>query len=121
MGSRTSEEMLSYGSAPGWPTTAEGWSVGGVAGLVRAAACGHKPAWDHLVDRFAPVVWSTARSYGLETDEAAEVSRATWLRLLENLGRIEHPDQVGSWLTATARQESLRALRLSGRRFEPRF
>ena len=42
--------------------------------------------------------------------DAADVSQITWLRLLERIDRIEHPDRVGSWLAATARNECLRSL-----------
>ena len=45
----------------------------------------------------------------LESD-AADVVQTTWLRLLEHIDRIEHPDRVGSWLAATARNECLRNL-----------
>ena len=34
----------------------------------------------------------------------------TWLRLLENIHKIENPDRVGSWLAVTARNECLRCL-----------
>ena len=34
----------------------------------------------------------------------------TWLRLLENIRKIDNPDRVGSWLAATARNECLRCL-----------
>jgi RNA polymerase sigma factor (sigma-70 family) len=37
------------------------------------------------------------------------------MRLVENLTRIEQPERVGAWLATTARRESLRVLRLSGR------
>jgi DNA-directed RNA polymerase specialized sigma24 family protein len=83
--------------------------------LVAAAAAGSRQAWDDLVDRFAPGVWSVARNHGLATDEAAVVSRATWMRLVESLNRMESPDRVGEWLAETVRRESLRLLRLRGR------
>lgn len=86
-----------------------------VTALVRAAACGDKSAWDRLVDRFAGTVWAVARSYRVSPSDAADISQTTWLRLVENLDRIQQPDRVGAWLATTARRESLRVLRLSGR------
>lgn len=86
-----------------------------VAALVRAAAGGDRLAWDRLVDRFAGTVWAVARGYRLGRSDAADVSQTTWLRLVENLDRIQQPDRVGAWLATTARRESLRVLRLSGR------
>jgi len=97
-------------SAPGYSPEA---TV--VVDLVRAAASGQKAAWDKLVDRFAPTVWAVARGHRLSAADAADVSQTTWLRLVENLHRIEQPERVGAWLATTARRESLRVLRLSGR------
>jgi RNA polymerase sigma factor (sigma-70 family) len=86
-----------------------------VGTLVQAAAAGDKRAWDRLVDRFAPTVWAVARGHRLNAADAADVSQTTWLRLVENLHRIEQPERVGAWLATTARRESLRVLRLAGR------
>lgn len=85
------------------------------ADLVRASASGDQEAWDLLVERFAATVWAVASGYGLSTADAADVSQVTWLRLVEQLDRIEQPERVGTWLAATARRESLRALGLAGR------
>jgi DNA-directed RNA polymerase specialized sigma24 family protein len=84
------------------------------AALVLAAAAGNQIAWSALVQRFAGLVWAIARAYGLPAAQAASVAQATWLRLAQDLNRIPDPAHVGSWLAATARQESLRVLRLGG-------
>jgi RNA polymerase sigma factor (sigma-70 family) len=81
---------------------------------VRAAALGDKNAWNALVERFASLVWAIARER-LGAADAADVSQTTWLRLVEHLHRIEQPERVGGWLATTARRESLRVLRLTGR------
>jgi len=86
-----------------------------VHALVKAAAAGDRQAWDALVERFAGTVWAIARGHRLNAADAADVSQTTWLRLVENLDRIEQPDRVGAWLATTARRESLRVLRISGR------
>lgn len=86
-----------------------------IADLVAAAAAGQKGAWDALVDRFAPTVWAVARGHRLSAADAADVSQTTWLRLVENLHRIQQPERVGAWLATTARRESLRVLRLGSR------
>ncbi|HEY5137005.1 MAG TPA: sigma-70 family RNA polymerase sigma factor [Candidatus Nanopelagicales bacterium] len=80
-----------------------------------AAASGDRASWDHIVDRFANLVWSVARSYRLSSDDAADVVQTTWLRLLDNLDRIEDAQRLGSWLATTARNESLHSLRRSKR------
>ncbi|MEX1007268.1 MAG: sigma-70 family RNA polymerase sigma factor [Acidimicrobiia bacterium] len=86
-----------------------------VAELVTAAANGDVDAWNELVERFAGMVWAVARSHRLSAADAADVSQTTWLRLVEHLGRIEQPDRVGAWLATTARNESLRVLRMAKR------
>jgi hypothetical protein len=83
------------------------------AGLVRGAAGGDQQAWDALVERFASTVWAVARGYRLSVADASDVSRVTWLRLVEQLDGMERPDRLGAWLAATARRESLRVLRLA--------
>ena len=88
---------------------------GDVAGLVKAAAHGDPHAWDRLVDRFASTVWAVARSHRLNAADAADVSQTTWMRLVENLDRIEQPERIGAWLVTTARRESLRVICMAGR------
>lgn len=85
------------------------------AELVRAACDGDRQAWDELVSRFSGLVWSVARGHRLAPADASDVSQTTWLRLVENLGRLRDPDRVGAWLATTARNESLRVIRRSGR------
>jgi RNA polymerase sigma factor (sigma-70 family) len=81
-----------------------------IARLVRGAAEGDLGAWERLVDQFARLIWSITADYKLVESDAADVCQTTWLRLLEHIDRIEHPDRVGSWLAATARNECLRSL-----------
>src|SRR6478735_4256542 len=83
--------------------------------LVRAAGSGDQTAWDHLVDRFSPMLWAVARSTGLNTADARDVCQTTWLRLLENLRNIEQPDRVAGWLVTTVRREAIRTAQRSGR------
>jgi RNA polymerase sigma factor (sigma-70 family) len=83
--------------------------------LIRAAADGDQAAWNAIVDRFQGLVWSTARAHRLSHADAAEVAQTTWLRLVENLGRIREPEKLAGWLATTARRESLRLIRVNGR------
>lgn len=85
--------------------------------MIRAAEAGDEAAWAAIVDRFAGLVWATARAYRLPPSEAADVSQTTWLRLVENLDRIKDPERLGAWLATTARRECLRHIRLRGREF----
>lgn len=86
-----------------------------VAALVRAAAAGDQAAWDRLVERYVGLLWRVARRHRLGDQDARDVVQTTWLRLAEHLDRLERPEYVGAWLATTARNESLRVLRLARR------
>ena len=43
--------------------------------------------------------------------DSTDVVRSTWLRLLENLRRIDDPELLPGWLAATARREARDLLR----------
>jgi RNA polymerase sigma factor (sigma-70 family) len=81
-----------------------------VARLVRQAASGDKHAWERLVDQYARLIWSITREFKLVECDAADVVQTTWMRLIEHINRLKHPERVGSWLAATARNECLRSL-----------
>jgi RNA polymerase sigma factor (sigma-70 family) len=85
------------------------------AALVTAAAGGDKAAWQALVERFGAMVWSIARGYRLSRADAADVSQTVWLRLAENIGKINNPERVGAWLATAARRECLQSIRTSTR------
>jgi RNA polymerase sigma factor (sigma-70 family) len=86
-----------------------------IAQLVRRAAAGDKVAWEGLVDQYSRLIWAMTRDFKLPESDAADVVQATWLRLLENIHRIEYPERVGSWLATTARHECLRHVASSKR------
>jgi RNA polymerase sigma factor (sigma-70 family) len=79
-----------------------------VASQVRRAAAGDKQAWGRLVDQYGRLIWSVTARFQLTESDAADVVQTTWMRLIENIDRIEQPDRVGSWLAATAKNECLR-------------
>jgi RNA polymerase sigma factor (sigma-70 family) len=78
--------------------------------LVRRAAQGDRAAWERLVDKYARLIWAITRDFKLGESDASDVAQATWLRLLENIDRINYPERVGSWIAATTRNECLRSL-----------
>lgn len=83
--------------------------------LLRAADQGDDAAWEELVDRFSPLIWSVARGHGLSTADAADVNQTTWVKLAEHLSRIREPARLGAWLATTARNESINLLRKARR------
>lgn len=90
----------------------------GARELVRAAAGGDEQAWNELVRRYAPLVFTVVRSYRLDPPDAADAFQTVWLRLVEHLDRLRDPAALASWLATTARHECCRVLRM-GRRSQP--
>jgi RNA polymerase sigma factor (sigma-70 family) len=86
-----------------------------VAALVRAAGAGDRAAWDQIVDRFAPLVWSVCRRHRLSDADAEDVGATVWLRLVERLDTIREPAALPGWLATTTRNECLAVLRAQGR------
>jgi len=95
------------GAGKGTPVDAET----STEALLAAASGGNQEAWDRLVDRFARLVWSIARSFRLSDADAADVCQTTWLRLVEHLDAIKDPDRLAGWLATTTRRESITVLR----------
>ena len=83
--------------------------------IVAAAADGDQMAWSVLVRRYGSMVMAIARGCRLNEADVAEVHQVTWLRLVENIRRIEQPERIGAWLATTAKRESLRLVRAKGR------
>lgn len=81
-----------------------------VTWLVRQASAGDTKAWEQLIERYGRLIWSITRDFKLRESDAADVFQTTWMRLIEHVDRIKHPDRLGSWLAATARNECLRCI-----------
>jgi RNA polymerase sigma factor (sigma-70 family) len=75
---------------------------------VRRAVEGDRQAWRRLVEQYGRLIWSITAKFKLAESDAADVVQTTWMRLIENIDRIEQPDRIGSWLAVTARHECLR-------------
>jgi len=108
---RLGAAMLPFGAMADPESTGEHAN----AALLRAAAAGDQQAWESIVDRYANLVWSVARSFQLGQSDAADVSQATWLRLVEHIADVREADKLGSWLATTARREAIALLRKGGR------
>lgn len=83
--------------------------------LVVRARLGEQSAWDQLVERFATLVWSVCRRYGIGGGDAEDVAAAVWLRLVERLGSIREPAALPGWISTTTARECLRVLRARSR------
>jgi RNA polymerase sigma factor (sigma-70 family) len=79
-----------------------------VAGLVTRARDGDGHAWDQLVERFVPLVWSICRRYRLSQADAEDVNQTVWLVLVEQLDKLREPAALPGWLATATRREALR-------------
>ena len=82
-----------------------------VTGLVTRARNGDRQAWDELVDRYAPLVWSICRWHRLEAADAQDAAQTVWLTLVEHLDSLRDPAALPGWLATTTRRECGRILR----------
>jgi len=82
-----------------------------VTDLVTRAVAGDKQAWDALVERYAPLVWSICTRYRLGAADAQEAGQSVWLHLVEQLGNLRDPAALPRWLATTTRLECARVLR----------
>ncbi len=81
--------------------------------LVDRAKGGDSEAWDELVERYAPLLWSVCRKHRLGRADADNVVQSVWLRLVDQLDRLRDPAALPGWLATTTRRECLRVLYMS--------
>ena len=89
--------------------------------LLERAARGDQSAWSDLVDRFDQMVWSVARSFRLDDATAKDVSQTVWLKLIENISKIQDPERLPGWLAITCRREAIRVSKLRDRTIPTEF
>jgi RNA polymerase sigma factor (sigma-70 family) len=83
--------------------------------LLARAQADDQQAWDALVERYAPLVWSICRRYQLADAHAGDVGRTVWLRLADQLDTVRDPAALAGWLATTTARECARALRAARR------
>jgi RNA polymerase sigma factor (sigma-70 family) len=76
---------------------------------------GDQRAWDAIVERYAPLVWSICRRYRLAGVDAGDAGQAVWLQLVDHLGQIRDPAALPGWLATTTQHECGRILRAARR------
>jgi RNA polymerase sigma factor (sigma-70 family) len=86
-----------------------------VVTLMTRARDGDQQAWDALVERYAPLIWSICRRYQLSSADAEDVAQTVWLRLVDRLDKVRDPAAIAGWLATTTRRECCRALRVARR------
>ena len=86
-----------------------------VTDLVTRARNGNKQAWDALVDRYAPLIWSICRRNRLSRADATDVGQRIWQQLVDQLATIRDPAAIPAWL-ATITQQECRRIRSAAHR-----
>ena len=82
-----------------------------VTDLVTRASTGDQQAWDALMERYAPLIWSICGRYRLGRADAEDVGQSVWLRLAGQLEMIRDPAALPGWLATTTSRECGRVLR----------
>jgi len=86
-----------------------------VAALVARVGDGDQAAWNELVERYSPLVWSICLRYQLNRQDIDDVGQSVWLLLVENIGNLREAAALPGWLATTTKHEALRVLRAAGR------
>ena len=86
-----------------------------VIALVARVGDGDQEAWDELVERYAPLVWSVCNRYQLNRTDIDDVGQTVWLLLVEQLGNLRVSAALPGWLATTTQRECLRVLRAARR------
>jgi RNA polymerase sigma factor (sigma-70 family) len=79
-----------------------------VVALVNRAAGSDPAAWNEIVERYAPLVWSICARFQLSNHDREDVGQNVWLLLVEQLGKLREPAALPGWLATTTHRECLR-------------
>jgi RNA polymerase sigma factor (sigma-70 family) len=82
-----------------------------VTDLVLRARDGDQQAWDAIIERYAPLVWSICGRYRLAGADAEDAGQAIWLSLVDHIGQIRDPAALPGWLATTTGRECGRLVR----------
>jgi RNA polymerase sigma factor (sigma-70 family) len=89
-----------------------------VIALVMRVCDGDQEAWNEIVERYSPLVWSICARYQLSRPDTDDVGQGVWLMLVENIRNLRQPAALPGWLATTTRNECLRILR-TARKYDP--
>ena len=86
-----------------------------VIALVARVGDGDQAAWNDLIERYSPLVWSICIRYQLNRQDIDDVGQSVWLLLAEQIGSLREPAALPGWLATTTKRECLRILRATRR------
>jgi RNA polymerase sigma factor (sigma-70 family) len=76
-----------------------------VTDLVARAGNGEKQAWDALVERYSPLIWSICLGHRLGDADTDAVGLRVWRQLVRQLDEVPDPGALAGWLAAAAWRE----------------
>jgi RNA polymerase sigma factor (sigma-70 family) len=91
------------------------WDDSSTADLVAYAKGGDVQAWNALVERFAPLIWSICRKYQLGRNDAEDVGQNVWMIFVNHLDSVRDPAALPGWLATITRRECFKVLRATSK------
>ena len=79
--------------------------------LVLGAREGHVDAFNALVTRWEKRIYNYLLRLAPDPDEAFDLAQETFLKVYQNLGRLDDPARFGPWLYRIAHNEAMSLLR----------
>ena len=86
------------------------------AELLRRCRARDTEAWEQLVARYERLIYSVALRNGVTPEDAADITQATFVALIDSLDRIRDEERLASWLMTVARRQSWRVRNASRER-----
>jgi RNA polymerase sigma factor (sigma-70 family) len=86
-----------------------------VSALVARVCDGDQEAWNELVERFTPLVFSICKRYQLSRHDTDDVGQSVWLLLVENIASLREAAALPGWLKTTTTREVFRVMRVARR------
>ena len=80
------------------------------ADLVPRCRAGDSQAWHELVTAYERLVYSVPRSYGLDREDAEDVTQTTFALLLSGLRSLRDDQSLVPWLGTVARRQTWRVI-----------
>jgi RNA polymerase sigma factor (sigma-70 family) len=87
--------------------------------LIAACRNGETDAWQRMVRRYEPLVFSVPLRYRLSRPEAEDVVQSTFIILMQSLNDLRPNSNLGAWLCTIARRRTWRVLRQNAREIHP--
>lgn len=79
--------------------------------LLQRCRAGDAEAWEVLVGRYERLVFSVALRNGVSREDAADVTQAAFVALLDAIDLLRDDERLGSWLMTVARRQAWRISR----------